>query len=234
LFHSLSVSHAAKSYGIIYADVDNYIVDVQKKLIPLLGNVTVVNARIATPSITQLSSYDALLVYSNYKFFDANALGDTIASYVDRGKGVVVATFSLTKDPSNEYCLTGRFLGTNSNNTYYVINTGIETHTPNLTLLAIDTSNPILKGVKSFNGGTSSFRSEGSWNENANKIAVWSDVVQTPLIGSRVIQGSRRVDLNFFPVSSDVDAGFWVASTDGAKILANSLSWVVNTGNLRN
>jgi len=54
-------------------------------------------------------------------------------------------------------------------------------------------------------------------------VAIWSDAAKTPLIGTR---GSKRVDLNFFPPSSDVTEGFWRSYTDGAKIIANSLNWI--------
>jgi len=37
-------------------------------------------------------------VYSDYPFSDAIALGNNLADYVDLGKGVVVAMFSLTND----------------------------------------------------------------------------------------------------------------------------------------
>jgi len=226
LYLSFYTTQAARSYGVVYSDVANYASDVLKKLIPLLGNVSLVDAQSTTPTLGQLSSFDALLVYSDYQFLNPSLLGDTLANYVDLGKGVVLADFSFANSSSYSYSLGGRFAGTSST-TYYVFPPSTYSSSPDLVLVAIDPSHPVLNGVSKFDGGSYSFRSFVNWTANAYKIASWSD--QTPLIGSRTIRGARRVDLNFYPVSSDAISGCWVASTDGAKILANSLSWVANT-----
>jgi len=224
LYLSFYTTQAARSYGVVYSDVTYYALDVLKKLIPLLGRVSLVDAQSTTPTLRQLTSYDALLVYSAEQFFNPSLLGDTLADYVDLGKGVVLADFSFVNSSYySNYSLGGRFAGTSST-TYYVLTPSSYSSSPELVLVAIDPSHPVLNGVSKFNGGSSSFRSFVNWTADAYKIATWSD--QTPLIGSRTIGGARRVDLNFYPVSSDAHSGCWVASTYGAKILANSLSWV--------
>jgi len=134
-----------------------------------------------------------------------------------------VANYALTTS-SQRITIGGRFQG-NRTSTYYVINPGIST-SGTQTLVALDPTHPILKNVKSFNGGTASFRAIGYWVEGASRIATWTDTV--PLIGTREIHGGKRVDLNFYLPSSDADPRFWVSSTDGALIMANALTWVTN------
>jgi len=112
------------------------------------------------------------------------------------------------------------------NNTYYVIYPGERVSLPELTLLPSDSSHPILDGVKSFSGGNYSFRG-GNLIGDAHVVALWSDYI-TPLIGTRLIKNSRRVDLNFFPPSSDASPGLWRSNTNGAKIIANALTWVAD------
>jgi hypothetical protein len=76
----------APHYGILYSDYIDNVVDVQKKLIPLLGsNVTLWNVQSNTPTWDQLNAFDAVLVYSSFVFADAVTLGNLLAQYVDSG-----------------------------------------------------------------------------------------------------------------------------------------------------
>jgi len=220
LFLCFYSSHAARTYGIVYADLIGRVSDVQKKLIPLLGNVILVDAIDSTPTLRQLLSYDALLVYSYFPFKNPTLLGDNLADYVDLGKGVVLADLAFSS-PLN---LGGRFLGS-SNDSYYVLKPAPYLYYPNQVMEVIDRTHPILNGVSYFDGGSLSYRASADWLPNVQKIASWHDT--NPLIGYREIKGSRRVDLNFYPVSSDVEVGLWSTwLSDGAKLMANALSWV--------
>jgi len=214
------------SFGIVHSDDEWFVVDVQKKLIPLLGNVSLVDAWHSTPTAQQLASFNAILVYSVAPFYNYTILGDLIADYSDSERGVVVAICSLANNFDNNL-LGGRFLGT-GNNTYYVMQPGGLTFYPQLSLVPIDTTHPILKGVQKFDGGSGSWRGDGTWVADAHPVGVWSDPGRTPLIGTRVITG-RRVDLNFYPPSSDAGTGNWESSTDGAIILANALNWAAGS-----
>jgi len=215
-------------YLVLHADEDPYIADVQEKLTAILKNVDVISVRYENPNKTALAGYDSILVYSNYAFGDNAGLGDLLADAVDRGQGVVTAVFALTTFFDSSY-LGGRFAPDSSDfdNSYYAIAPGPRAYSPDLTIKVIEKSHPVLTGVSSFDGGAYSFRGTGSWVKGAEQIATWSDGT-TPLIAARTIKGNRRVDLNYFPASSDVATGFWVSSTDGAKIIANSLVWVAN------
>jgi hypothetical protein len=90
-----------------------------------------------------------------------------------------------------------------------------------------DWAHPIMQGVSTFNGGTSSYRSyANSVTPGTLRIADWLD--GRPLVVTKVVGKSRRVDLAFFPVSSDRREDFWDASTDGARLMANALTWAAD------
>jgi hypothetical protein len=184
-----------------------------------------------------------------------------------------MAVFANTPLPA---LLGGRFAADD----YWVIEPGAQTQDGPQTLGEIlDPASPLLAGVDSFDGGTSSFRSigpercfggdfdgdlcavdddcpggtcefvqvcEGGASDgepclvnfdcgaglcvpqplhpDATLVAEWSDGL--PLVASRKIGLATRVDLNFYPPSSDVRADFWTATTDGAQLLANALTFV--------
>ena len=83
-----------------------------------------------------------------------------------------------------------------------------------------------MAGFGSFHGGSSSARADTSAVVLGTVILEWAD--GTPLVVTGDIGGVRRVDLNFYPPSSDTDSRYWDATTDGDKLMANSLTWVAN------
>src|SRR5205807_9091045 len=86
-------------------------------------------------------------------------------------------------------------------------------------------TSPLLNGVTTFDGGTSSYHiNTGTLNTHGVRVADWSN--GQPLIARRTINKVQRADLNFFPPSSDVSPDFWRSSTDGVKIMANALEYV--------
>jgi len=159
-----------------------------------------------------LTHYDVAFVYDGFDIVNAQDLGDKLADYVDAGFGVVMAYFCINV---NYHGIKGRILD------YMAITPAFhkdgQSH-----LVPLDVFHPILKDVKSFDGGSSSYRS-GLWDDDAQRIAAWSD--GTPLIGARLINNARRVDLTFYPISSDIRDDFWQNNTDGIKIMVNSINW---------
>ena len=199
--------------------------DVQTKLqnTGFFNTVDVYDTTEVIPSVEEMNSYCAVLAYSDNFSFDDEILGDNLADYVDTGAGVVTAVFA------NEATWTGRFNGDN----YWAINpTGLSNSETQETLGEIfDVENVILDGVLSFDGGTSSYRpSSTDIHEDATVVANWSD--GTPLIVTRLIGEARRVDLGFYPPSSDVRGDFWDASTEGNVLLANALVWACHPASL--
>ena len=176
------------------------------------------------PSLFQALAYDAVLVYGGFSTWTPavrDDLGNVLADYSDAGRGVVTATFCLGST-NGSWTLGGRF----NQDTYHVF-TPFQSQTAGQQTLGTVyvPGHPIMAGVTTFDGGYYSYR---NWNlgltPGAVRVADWTD--GNPLIGSKELAGiGRRADLNFYPGSADLLAGLWVTSTDGGKILANSLTW---------
>ncbi len=203
---------------LLAADEPGLTSDVQAKLQATgrFSQVDVIDARSATPTLAQLQAYDSILVWSDYLFADRTTLGNNLADYVDGGGGVVVAVFA---DAS--VSIGGRFYSDD----YYAIEPGGQNEGAELTLGTIYNPNsPLMTGVSSFDGGTSSYHSVGSVNAKAMRVADWSD--GEPLVVTRIVNGVPRVDLSLWPPSSDARSDLWVDSTDGATLMANALQFV--------
>jgi len=197
---------------LIYTDAGTDYTDVISKLTPHFTKFDSFSAYAATPTLSFLKTYDVVFAYSNYPFSDPTTFGNNLASYVDSGYGVVMAVFSTAVG----WNAAGRF------QSYYAINPA-SIITGQSYLVPIENNHPILQGVNSFNGGSSSYRA-GVWNSASEKVAQWGD--GSPLIGVRVVNGTRRADLAFFPPSSDIRVDYWNSSTDGVKIMVNAINWV--------
>jgi len=203
---------------LLHADT-SYYMDVYKKL-SLGFNVTVYNGVSTQPPTPQyLSQFDVAFVYDDNNFLNSGVLGDNLATFVEAGNGVVFAMFDF---------LTGYSVG--GRMTSYA---AIDASSPSgvngvYTLVPVDVTHPILREVRSFSGGSKSYRS-GTWNSLAHQVALWSD--GKPLIGTRQLSGGgRRVDLAFFPPSSDIRNDFWNSQTDGVKIMVNAINWASSGG----
>jgi hypothetical protein len=136
---------------ILHADEDAYAADVQNGLFATgaFSAVNVYNATYSTPTLVELSAYDGVLVYSNYGWADATALGNNLAAYVDAGGGVVTAIFAVSGESY------GWIGGAFSTNTYEVIVPGSVTYGPQLSLGMIhQPAHPLLAGVTNFDGDT--------------------------------------------------------------------------------
>ena len=201
----------------------SWLKDVQAKIAGtglISGSVDILNASSSTPTLAQLQAYSAVLFFSDTVFADPTTFGNVLADYVDGGGGAVQATFSFW---SAFIDIGGRWRLQN----YDVWHPGQQNQPGNLTLGTIyDPSNPILAGVTSFNGGSSSYyNTVGSLNPGAVAVADWSNGVPLVAVNTSTFAGNIA-GLNFYPPSSDVRSDFWVSSTDGALLLANSLNFV--------
>jgi hypothetical protein len=168
-----------------------------------------------TPTLTQLEQYSAVLVFSDYSFSDPTTLGNNLASYVNGGGGVVVC---FPVFDSVNFGLGGSFVSG------YLPFTIVDLYydgTP-LSLVSDQPLHPILAGVNSFSGGTDSFYSQVAITSGSSLVAHWNNGY--PLVATK----GHVVGLNFYPPSSDAEVGFWISSTDGAKLMANSLAWAGN------
>jgi hypothetical protein len=170
------------------------------------------------PTLAQLSSYPAVLVYSDNGFNNPVAMGNVLADYVDQGGGVVLNALVFAAGAS--YGMQGRL----NAGGYLPFTTG-STASPGDFALATDLPlHPILDGVSSFDGGMFSFQNSPiDIATGATLVAHWSN--DQPLVSAMDITQGRVAGLNFFPPSSDARSDFWVAGTDGARLMANALLW---------
>jgi hypothetical protein len=158
---------------------------------------------------------------------DTTALGDVLADYVDNGGGLVVA-YPAVVYHLPEFALGGRYV---SGKYYLIPRVGIASGSQ-VSGAVRDSTHPILDGFVTLDSG----RING-WADTthvmpeATVILEWADgkplvvVSETAGIG----KDQRRVDLNFYPPSSDSPGTWlWVVTTDGDILMANSLTWVAD------
>ena len=172
-----------------------------------LGTVSIMNSAV-TPTLADLQAFSSVLVYSDTSFVDSNALGNVLADYVDAGGTVVVATFAVASVPVNGRLNTGGYLP---------ITPSGQASPGGLTLVPVVPASPLLTGVTSLNGGTSSFYGTGALTAGATLVAAWNN--GAPLVATK----GRVIALNFYPPSSDARPDFWVSSTDGGRLMSNAL-----------
>jgi len=207
--------------------------DVQAKLLATgqFNSVDIITVNTITPTLAQLQAYNSVLVYSDAIYADANALGNVMADYVDAGGGVVCAMFEIGYGSGPNPHPTAQMKGRWDRQGYYVIPRTAQHGPPQATLGTVyDPTHPIMQGVSTFDGGTTSARPTPATiiPPGATRIADWSD--QSPLVVTKTIAGVPRADLGLYPPSSDSRSDFWVSSTDGALLMANALSWVAGSG----
>jgi hypothetical protein len=211
---------AAGNRDVLVLGTDEPFTDVPSKLqgTGLFSSVQTRNAETTTPSLADLSGYDAVLVYSDGGFLDATALGDVLADYVDAGGQVAVATFATNTVAQNG--LDGRI----ATGGYLPFTPGDQVSGGPYQMVKDQPASPLLAGVGTFDGGAASWRSAITLANGASLIAHWNDTGSTPLVALKVApSGAAVVGLNMWPPSSDEQSDLWVSSTNGARLMANAL-----------
>jgi hypothetical protein len=186
--------------------------DVQAKLMGTgrFSSVTLIDCSASTPSVSTLQNYSAVLTWSDSPgYANATTMGNNLATYAGGGGIVVVAVFALgtSGDLGVEGAIVPLLPFVQGNQT-----SGVE-----LTLVADLPSSPLLTGVSSFDGGTSSYNQEVTLASGATQVAHWSN--GTPLVAYL----GNVVGLNFWPPSSDARGDLWKSTTNGATLMANAL-----------
>lgn len=179
----------------------------------LFSQVDPISAYDNTPTLGQLSGYDAVLVYSDYGFQNNVAMGDVLADYVDGGGRVVVGALAFwTSD--HTLGMGGRL----STGGYLPFTQGGQTVGGSNQHLQADLPNsPYLANVNSFSGGQFAIQNSIALATGATQIAHWPS-------GAPLVAVKRRVvGLNMYPPSSDAASHFWDASTDGDILMADAL-----------
>jgi hypothetical protein len=196
--------------------------DPQAKLMSTgqFNSVTIINAASSTPTLAQLQAFDAVMTWSNVNYQDNVALGNVMADYVDAGGGVVVAVFANATTNASRV-LGGRW----ETGGYEIIDAPGASASGAASLGSILVpGHPIMQGVNTFSGGTSSFRpSTTAVTPGSMRIAEWSDGRTLVATGAN----PRRADLGFYPPSNAVSSTWWDQNTDGARLMANALTYTV-------
>ena len=180
--------------------------------------VDVVNGSTSTPSVATLQTYDSVLVYNDIDFSDNTALGDNLHAYLLSGGGVVNAVFETEFNPL------GGAWATNADSA--VVSSSFGGSQATLGAVALP-GHPVMAGVVSFDGGTSSYRGNGGLTAGSTLIASWS--TGEILAATKTVSSGTVVSLNFFPPSSDSRIDFWQASTDGDLLMANALAFAADS-----
>lgn len=205
---------------ILHAEPEaDWVQDVKNKLSTFPDFSTIDNLSMisSTPSLSTLEQYNCILVFTDDQPNDPVAAGNVISDYVDNGGGVVIMVFSDTTG----WGISGSFNSTGKNLLFY--NDDYVYPSVPGTLGTYNSSHPILAGVTSFSGGSSSYHMLESTTVNGGIIeARWSDND----VLAAVSPSGKVVELNFFPVSSTMRDDFWDASTDGALLMRNALVFV--------
>ncbi|MBL8876769.1 MAG: hypothetical protein JNM86_13315 [Phycisphaerae bacterium] len=200
---------------LVAADDSISIADVRSKLraTERLGIVDTLDASTSTPSLTQLKGYDAVVVWGRLNFQNSAALGNVLADFADLGRGVIVAA-SSESEFSADRRLGGRWLSGG----YEIIPSSTTVSSGANSLGSIPYANhPIVSAVSEFHTDSNALQA-GGLPSNCFAAARWTD--GTPLAALSHAR-FNRVDLAFYPPSSDAPHGRWHG--DGAQLLANSV-----------
>ncbi|MBI88843.1 MAG: hypothetical protein CMG60_02045 [Candidatus Marinimicrobia bacterium] len=217
------VNDRSVDVALLFADDSSWGADVAQKLYSTgqFNSIAAIDVRYFTPSYDEISAFDAVMVWNDYGFADANALGNELAAYVEAGGGVVQAMFEVA----------GHDLLYGDYENYRVMNGDSWTSGDVVFGDLVTTEHPVMDGVNLYDGCGACWRpnfgSEGLHPESY-LIATWDD--GSPLAAAREIEGARVVGLGVFPPSSDSYSNGWLADNENYPLLmANSLSWVSQT-----
>jgi len=152
------------------------------RLEALGDSVEYMDVRNYTPTLGELTPYDAVLPYSNWPYDDSAAFGNVLADYCDAGGGVVLGHWSF----STGWGMGGRIMTGN----YATISRGANTHA-NTTLGWYNPAHPIMDGVSS----VGEYFAGGSNFITTDSVARWAD--GRPYVG--VSANQKVVGVNSYP-----------------------------------
>ncbi|KAJ6239193.1 btb/poz domain-containing protein [Anaeramoeba flamelloides] len=191
-----------------------------------IRKVEFINVHDRTPTFQEIKNFDSIFVFSYNNFQDSVVIGDLLAKFVESGKGVVICSVnSLILGYKNE--IKGRILD------FLPIGKGKAIVNKRSKIGKIFYPNhPIMKNVKSFDGGICSFHIQSNLTKSINDdelllvIANYDDGNALITLRQKKPWFGVLVVLNFLPISDKKGEDFFLPSTDGDKIIANSVKFV--------
>lgn len=177
----------------------------------LITNVDYMDARTTLFRVEDFMDYDVVLTWPSTAYYDAIAMGDTLAAYVDLGGKVITCGFCW-------YSVGSDLQGAIMNSTYnpFYSPSG-NNHYSDTTLGLYDDTHPMMEGVTIF-----SERYRDFLQVNAGAYVVAQYVDNEYLLGYK-IQPSGGMVVGFNAVPSDTNTFGW----DGqmVKLLSNIITW---------
>lgn len=169
-----------------------------------------------------LDTKDVALIAVKPEDTDNWELGNLVADFLESGRCVIVTMMSLKKNMVGRwrdggYACIEPTAGGQAQMTFADSALGT-VHVPD---------SPLLDGVETLRA---KFRAVNTHVNNTTSgcelHASWAD--GSPAVAASTSMPGRRVDLNFFPVSTAAEGGvFWDKDTDGARLLRNAVHWCV-------
>jgi hypothetical protein len=200
-----------------------------------IARIDIFDATTSTPSTVELEGYHAAFVYleGGATFADPVALGDSLASLVERGGGVVLAGEALDRDQA----IAGRF----ALQGYAAVSYGQSLTTPTLTMVPTDPAydwvpGPVLGHPAWWDvhvlALASPFVSSLVLAPEAIEVGCLGNgqlglALLDPKLANPLDDNGRVAALNLYPASSTVSADGWLAvpGNDVARLMANTVLW---------
>lgn len=226
-----SASAAGPKGCVVYASTDSSVTgDIKSKLegTKLFDSVTMIDGGYTAPADATLAKCDSVLVFGDYNkggFNDPTGVGDALARYIDKGGGVVVAL------PFYGGYYYNAPTGTNWAKYQLIDNSSSMSYVSSKSLGSKD-AHPVLSGISKVdtNGSTCRERSSvtsSTVKSGAKVVATWNDGNGMVIAGFP--NGRPRIDVNIYPVSSDIGYyGCYNSASDAAKLIAQSMIYVAS------
>lgn len=165
-----------------------------------------------TGSDITTANYDVVFIWSDASY-SSSLLGTNINNFVAAGGGLVICVFAVASVSINGFTYTNCPIVFANNQS--MASTSLGTYT---------SADPLMRGVTSFNPGTSRYGAGGlTAQSGATTVAQYND--GNLLCVKKTIGSARTVALNFFPPSTTARADFWNATTNGGEMMCNAIVW---------
>lgn len=196
-----------------------------------IQNVTTVSVETSTPTLEEMKQYHVIWLNSCRSLHNATELGNRLASYIEQGGSVVIASVHTIRNDEGKWVIQGRI----KTGGFLPLTLGnLKQNAPANLGYIVQKEHMIAEGVKTFKGGRLSSRLESSLTEGAEVVMKWDDGI--PLVAEKTKDGNSRygvcVVLNMRPPNAKVDRKYWDPKTDGGKIIANTVEYAASKSKL--
>jgi hypothetical protein len=182
------------------------------------AEVATINGYASTPTLAELQIYDAVGVFGWNYWYNADAIGDLLADYIDWGGNVFIAF--AANGTGGDWMVNGRF---DTENYWLISPYNYNGGTPYYMGNIYEAGHPIMAGVNNLIS-RSKLNSGASVNDGATLLAEFLD--RTPLIAVNEVGNSRRVDISFPFFTSEVSDWGVDTTSDVRLLIVNAFEWL--------